>query len=71
MQEQKGAMKAESALKAESAMKPLVVDLPFYKSMNTYIIKSYAHFLRKSLLQMILQTYLKHFTYLKATTRKL
>ncbi len=43
MQEQKGAMKAESALKAESAMKLLVVDLLFYKTMNIYIIKSYAH----------------------------
>ena len=43
MQEQKGAMKAESALKAESAMKLHVVDLPFYKTMNTYIIKRYAH----------------------------
>ena len=43
MQEQKGAMKAESALKAESAMKLHNVDLLFYKTMNTYIIKRYAH----------------------------
>jgi hypothetical protein len=43
MQEQKGAMKAESALKAESAMKLHIVDLLFYKTMNTYIIKRYAH----------------------------
>ncbi len=69
MQEQKGAMKAESTLKAESAMKLHVVDLLFYKTVNTYIIKCYAHFLRKALLQMILQTYLKYFTHLKATTR--
>ena len=48
MQEQKGAMKAESALKAESAMKLLVVDLLFYKTMNIYIIKRYAHFFKKS-----------------------
>jgi hypothetical protein len=34
MQEQKGAMKAESVLKAESALKVLVVDLLFYKTMN-------------------------------------
>ena len=71
MQEQKGAMKAESALKAESAMKLHVVDLLFYKTVNTYIIKRYAHILRRALLQMILQTYLKYFTHLKATTRKL
>ena len=71
MQEQKGAMKAESALKAESAMKLHVVDLLFYKTVNTYIIKRHAHFLRRALLQMILQTYLKYFTHLKVTTRKL
>ncbi len=41
MQEQKGAyagtesaLKAESASKAESALKVLVVDLPFYKTVN-------------------------------------
>jgi hypothetical protein len=49
MQEWKGAMKAESALKAESAMKAEgamklhIVDLLFYKTRNTYIIKRYAH----------------------------
>ncbi len=43
MQEQKGAMKAESALKAESAMKLHIADLLFYKTVNTYIIKRYAH----------------------------
>ena len=52
MQEQKGAMKAESALKAESAikaegaMKLHIVDLLFYKTMDTYIIKRYAHIFR-------------------------
>ena len=71
MQEQKGAMKAESALKAESAMKLHNVDLAILQTMNTCIIKRYAHFLRKALLQMILQTYLKYFTHLKATTGKL
>ncbi len=44
MQEWKGAMQEQKgAMKAESAMKLLVVDLLFYKTMNIYIIKRYAH----------------------------
>ena len=71
MQEQKGAMKAESALKAESAMKLHNVDLAILQTMNTCIIKRYAHFLRKVLLQMILQTYLKYSKYFKALLKLL
>ncbi len=78
-------MKYESALKAWKRFESLKALLKMHKcpeiiaganfsfenSAYWTIIMRYAYCLEKSLLQMILQTYLNYCTHLKATTEKL